>query len=369
MPTSTLEIVCAGCDLRPCECCSRCGQHCDECECCSTCEQTEHDCTCSICEGCNGRFDVEDANTCCRAYCSYRCAERNYHRHCSRCDEARDSCDMFCSECGCSSCCVGRWCERDDCTCCRECCSCEPEPTSCIRSYSCREYPAARPAGLSLSACGLGVELEVECPNDDAEGVAQLIHDRYDEQILLKEDGSLNNGFELVTGRYSLDEQQQLWPKLARLAAQSGARSWKHSTTGLHVHLSRRAFTPLSLSKFVLFFNAPDTQQMLRIVAGRSESSYAKVQHKKIGTAHRNTQERYQAVNLCNSRTVEVRIFKGTLDALHILADIELCHAAWAYTLDCSIAEAESWPAFWNFVLRNKKPYARLIEFLNRKGE
>jgi hypothetical protein len=188
---------------------------------------------------------------------------------------------------------------------------------------------------------------------------------KHSDKILLKEDGSLDNGFEMVTGKLGLEYHQKLWPSILATARSAGARSWKHSTTGLHVHLSRNWFSPLTLGKFLVFINSPKTRPYVLKLAARETPSFAALKAKKLTERPFNS-NRYEAVNLSNSETIEVRIFKGTLNETHVLADIEFCHALALFCADCSVAEAEQWDSFRRWLEPRKAGYKALTAFLNQ---
>jgi hypothetical protein len=233
------------------------------------------------------------------------------------------------------------------------------------------------------------VELEVEASGDnEREEVAERIKRKHASQLLIKDDGSLHNGFEMVSGPCSLEVHQTMWPSICETAIKAGARSWKHSTTGLHVHMSRKFFTPLTLGKLLVFMNSEHTRPNIVRLAGRESHDYAAMAKKKLtdifhrkshynwqtdrttytldrtalnGTSH----NRYEALNLTPEKTIEARIFKGTLDVVHVLANIEFCHAACHHMRDCSIAQCESWTAFYVYVCQHKKLYPNLIKYMS----
>lgn len=332
---------------------------------CERCEETEIDCVCATCPVCEHLFYREDAESCsCRIYCSSQCGERDDHYHCEYCGSATDGA-VTCSDCGHGECCRHFSCH--DCTRCENCCTCspeEPEGSEYVRTSSCRDYPVSNPTTAPYKPFLFsGVELEIECENNDQLDAVAKDLQVYERRILLKEDGSLDCGFEIVTGKNSLEAQQALWPLVAAVARKSGARSWKHSTTGLHVHLSRNWFTPLTLGKFLVFMNSPATRTPVIRLAGRECPGYAEIQEKKLMDYQGKSKNRYEAVNLTNSATIEVRIFKGTLNTDHILADIEFCYAAANWAAQVSTAQCESWESFWAYVLLRKKEYRHLIAF------
>lgn len=357
--------------------CPRCAAPEDDCECvlCGNCEDYEgHGCECLSCGHCGDNFGVDADGAC--PHCNYcaRCIERGCVRHyacanCDRCliDDADDNGGAACVECGVCEHCTELDCR--DCSRCTSCCTCATTAPY-IEEYSSKNYPDAIPPQRDVPASYLyiGVEVETEALGDDRDlaPIARAIHDKHAHEILMKEDGSLSNGIELVTGCYSLEAQQALWPRLCKTAIDNGLRSWKHETTGLHVHLSRRFFSALDIGKILVFINSPDvyTRKQIRRLAGRESNHYSNIGRKKI-TDYKEADSRYEAVNLTNSHTIEIRIFKGSLKAPHILADIEFCHAMAHWVQQCSIQEAEYWGPFWAYVNAQPKQYRHLRAFLD----
>ena len=339
-----------------------------QCERCA--EEMPDGCVCRDCENCGESFFYEDAETCCEDYCSYRCAERNDHYHCE-CGEAQRDSVRTCSDCGRGECCREFSCASASCYLCERCCTCSSDdteeadaPSAYIRHSSCRTYPASNPTRAPYTPFLFsGVELELECEDRAERDQVAADLQVHAHQILLKEDGSLSCGFEIVTGKNSLEAQQALWPLVAAVARKSGARSWKHSSTGLHVHLSRNWFSPLTLGKFLVFLNSSCTNVPIITLAGRECPNYAAIKAKKLTDGRNTSNGRYEAVNLTNAATIEVRIFKGTLNTKHILADIEFCYAAAYWASQVSATECESWENFWAYVLAHKKDYKHLIDF------
>jgi len=259
-----------------------------------------------------------------------------------------------------------------------------------IRDSGCRAYPDKQPLKAPYPGfLYLGVELEVECGDSSRTQVAASIGEKYGrDRLLLKDDGSLSNGFEMVTGPWSLEYHQQVWGGIVKAAIEADATSWRRKSTGLHVHMSRAFFTPLVLGKLLVFLNSEQTKAQIVRLAGRESPDYASMEKKKLTdvvryrsrtdwqTGHTTrtrtavgfgaSGNRYEILNLTNEKTVEVRIFKGTLGLVHILADIEFCHAAAHWTRDVSIQQCESWPSFWGYVLKHRKMYAHLVEYMTK---
>ena len=64
------------------------------------------------------------------------------------------------------------------------------------------------------------------------------------EMIYIKHDGSINEGFEIVSHPMTLDyhENHMNWLEVFEKAIEMGYRSHNTSTCGLHIHVSRSAF-------------------------------------------------------------------------------------------------------------------------------
>jgi hypothetical protein len=211
-----------------------------------------------------------------------------------------------------------------------------------------------------------GLEIEVEAGHN----LSEASHYAYQLESLdlayLKHDGSLNNGFEIVTHPMSHDffknEAQDLWLTLEELRTNSQYRvkSWDTKTCGLHIHISRTGFSGgAHMHRFLnLVYSNPDFYSTL---AGRTSDQWAKFtdiyrkDYKRDANGERlwsedngyevtttrqfkhklNTDynsDRYSAVNTNNRETLEMRIFRGSVNGETIKAQIDLAHASVEYT-------------------------------------
>ena len=134
----------------------------------------------------------------------------------------------------------------------------------------------------------------------------------------------------------------------------------------MHVHVDSRAFTALSLGRFMQLYNDPDNDVFIKAIAGRhpgddkdAENYAAAVSVDNDGRSGVNPaiatkkagKTRYEMVNLTNLTkgeadrlklkvlrdckggysTVEVRVFKATTKRARLLAQIEFVHATVIY--------------------------------------
>lgn len=256
-----------------------------------------------------------------------------------------------------------------------------------ISSYGTRAYPPERVTvrlinGLNkrLSEVLLGVELEVEVSSGEdrarrAAAVARACHDKDGRFVILKEDGSLNYGFEIVSAPMDLPHHKTSWGPMFDAIEQGtikGLKAWTTTTAGMHVHVSREPLSCLQVGKVVVFVNLPANKTFMTDIAGRDSNTYTKfVAATKLVTGHRGYGgDRYCSVNLCGSQTIEFRLFKSTLNRARFQSNIQFCHAIVHYCAPCarSVAESSSYASFASWVRVHRKTYPDLDSLLVRKG-
>ena len=282
--------------------------------------------------------------------------ESDRYGHCPSCDETfrmRESCTGE----RCPSC------EREH----EE----EEEQRSPILSYSTRVDTT--PEGKGPIWFGIELEVEVKSGSDTNE-MATKCKELLGEFAIIKSDGSLNNGFEMVTRPASLEVHRERWTKFMEKRPK-GIRSWETTTCGMHVHLTRRAhdgsaiMTDLTVAKIVMFVNSPRNKAFIVDIAGRDADRWAKMQDKESLPKALRAIERYEAVNLLNKRTIEFRIFRGTLSYAGFMKNLEFTAAVKDFCAQAgrSLTECQSLTSFKEFVNDNKKGYPFLYRFINTK--
>ena len=237
-----------------------------------------------------------------------------------------------------------------------------------------------------------GFELEVESRGRGRYDGASMVQDAMGGRVYLKEDGSLNDGFEIVTHPHTLEKYQTEfdWSVLSRLQSE-GYRSWNTSTCGLHVHVSRTAFgdgnpwehgaNRVEVSRRILKRQSHelrfmkliyDNQRQVERIAGRSGNRFASFSDK--GNLVRKVKDgvqdngRYSAINTENDDTIEVRVFKGSLRKERVLSAVEFVHASVEYTRDVKITSSNhalSWIKFTGYVAANAELYPNLVTIMS----
>jgi len=211
----------------------------------------------------------------------------------------------------------------------------------------------------------MGFEQEVECLNRSLkEGAERVLLKANEEQqiVYLKEDGSIDYGFEIVShpGTLEFFMNHFNWEAISTLS-QMKYKSWERKSCGLHIHMSRLAFAnEKHLFKFLVFIYK-NPNQLIQF-AGR-QTHYAKFDIDAFlngydGWGHRKTvrgssfmkmakdghenDDRYCAVNLKNVQTIELRFFRPSLLPTTVQAALQFCDAAFNYTEMISTQEIMS---------------------------
>jgi hypothetical protein len=189
-----------------------------------------------------------------------------------------------------------------------------------------------------------GIEVECEAPGARSDLVAD-VHNAGDGFWYCKEDGSLQNGIEVVSHPATFAHWAQRDLRVFTMLGREGCRSYETTTCGMHVHVSRAALSSLAQTRLMRLFGS-DARFILRASRRRAEnlnrwaaiddSPLAAIVRKVKGFGHG---DRYRAVNLTNSATVEIRIFRGTLHAPSILRNIALVHSMVVFARTMSLED------------------------------
>lgn len=173
----------------------------------------------------------------------------------------------------------------------------------------------------------MGVELEVDCGGKD-EDSAKYVYDFMNvdtDNVYCKHDGSLSSGFEIVTHPCTLDYHKSLpYEELFDWLTKHKYRSHDTTTCGMHVHINRDYFgtdklsQDLCISKVLYLFEK--YWDKVELIARRKSNGYARrfrLEEDETPIdlyAKSQSSDKYGAINLKHKNTVEIRIFKGTLN-------------------------------------------------------
>jgi hypothetical protein len=156
----------------------------------------------------------------------------------------------------------------------------------------------------------LGIEMEFQV--DKRKQGRLYVGDNLAGHAMMKEDGSISDGFEVVSRPASyLSHLHNYDSFLTNLPEYIHP----HKSCGMHVHISRTAFTTMGAGKFVEFMNRADNKSFIKLIAGRGTTNYQNGDpdytiKKPFRIAKRGEYcNRYNFVNLGNTKTIELRIF------------------------------------------------------------
>lgn len=249
------------------------------------------------------------------------CFNRSY-TNCCRCDELlrrEDACyvdgEPYCS------CCYEDYCA-----------------SAAIKDYYYKPVPIFYGKGKRF----LGVELEIDDGGEWNDNAASILAEanRRHELLYCKHDGSLNDGFELVSHPMTLQYHmaEMPWQDVLDKAQALGYRSHNANTCGLHVHVNRDSFGDTETEQEavigrILYFFEKNWEELLRFSRrtplqlqqwaaryGYKDHPKEMLDHVKKGFVGK----RYTCVNLQNKATIEFRIFRGTLKYNTFIATLQL---------------------------------------------
>lgn len=242
----------------------------------------------------------------------------------------------------------------------------------------------------------LGTELEVEV--DDKNSAAEdVINTMGDDQIVLCEDGSLDGGFEIVSCPANLRNITEVmaWKDAMDDIKRYGGTSHDNGHCGHHIHTDRGYFIGSNLTKeeveaaylTVIANNA----EWIKNFSRRQTWHYCKMNHedesgdkpvkqykientegilelwnKKLGKTRC---DRYQAVNLTRTDTIELRFFRGTLNYETFLANEQFADMIARQIKSCDTLEDAVKINLHTFKeMAIDRGYNEFLNYLDRRG-
>jgi hypothetical protein len=195
------------------------------------------------------------------------------------------------------------------------------------------------------------------------------------------------------------NEAQELWDTLEQLRTNDPykVKAWDTNTCGLHIHISRTGFS--SGSHMHRFLNLVySNQEFYEKLAGRSSDQWAKfsdiirqdykrdIEGNRVldewgsyslettrsfkGKLGYRGSDRYSAVNTNNSATLEMRIFRGSVNGTTIKSQLDLAHASVEYTRTINandvINGALTADSFMWYIFQHEELYPQLVSRIDR---
>lgn len=215
-----------------------------------------------------------------------------------------------------------------------------------IHDYCYKPTPVFHPF-RSTDTVYMGVELEVDGMRGRRTYVtdgANAVNDIMDGFVYLKHDGSLDDGFEIVshpaTMEYHTVTMAEKWQKAMEACVENGLGSHNTSTCGLHVHVSiapLEASDPGIVGKLLYIVdkhwdNIVKFSRRTTVALNRYAKRYAmakapnRITAKNIKNQVKSGRDRFMAINVQNEHTIEFRVFRGTLKWQTFAATLQFIH-------------------------------------------
>jgi hypothetical protein len=228
----------------------------------------------------------------------------------------------------------------------------------------------------------------------------------FDRFAIAKSDSSIRPaayGMELVTVPASLTALKQIF-KHQFFGTKLNQRFTVNSSCGMHVHISKKAFTRHAIGKFLTFFNADENDEFITYVAGRPPNAYTTkwtldpvddedgerfsggisessrryksffhlpfLRSRSLMEGNRVTEDLLRGrVNLRKAKTVEIRMFASTLQYERLIGNIEFCDAVVKFFRETPASKLAVHD-FLDFLLKdgNRTRYFNLLSFLEKGG-
>lgn len=229
-----------------------------------------------------------------------------------------------------------------------------------IKSY----YYKPDPIFYGSGSLYMGVELEIDKGGEDNANAEKLldIANRVEEKIYCKHDGSLHDGFEILSHPMTLEYHETMnWKELFDKAIEMDYRSHNTSTCGLHIHVNRSAFGDSFYEQEekiarVVHFVELHWNELLKFSRRTEDSINHWASRYGIMTTAKETYDnakkkhtgRYVAVNLENVNTIEFRLFRGSLRYETFISVLQLVYEICRFAIMLSDKELEnmSWSEF-----------------------
>lgn len=250
----------------------------------------------------------------------------------------------------------------------------------------------------------MGIELEVEGDEDNAfygdkdedydnddggDGENNEYINDYAYDIMktypcyIKYDGSLNgNGMEIVTHPLTVKYHKRVfnWRELLKKLEKDNFTSHSNNRCGLHIHISKKWFKPEDYLKFNIIFDK--NYSVIKRFAKRTKTNYCErvktsetreIAEKKKATRLSQWYNHYKSIYFGNSNTIELRIYRGTLNIERFNMTLDMTEALAYFVKSYSLVffikttKKDLWFTFLKF-LQQAKRYSKLLKHLDKNN-
>ena len=352
----------------------------------------------TACARCGELSHIDDVHSTVDGEICTECFD-NFYMKCGQCGNYVETRNCISDDSGfgvCRHCWAeGEWFRCDDCgrietldNCCSNesgcyCENCYDGHDDCSDYYGIHEY-GYRP-NLDFKGEGtlfFGTELEIDYGDRSRFKFGEL-----SDHFYCANDGSLSEegeGFEIISHPMTYEWMMENTPfkHVVALAKAAGFKSHNTDTCGFHVHMTRDAFGAARdeaaenrITSFIFFFEKFWTNiakfsrrnnfgYAERICADGEQITYEVVDAKKktLGWSH---EHRYHCVNITNHATIEVRVFRGSLNENTLIAAVQLCKLFYELSVfDVATIETMTWEQIKEYAVTD---YPELLTYMKER--
>ena len=271
--------------------------------------------------------------------------------------------------------------------------------------YSYKPQPRFSKMSFEKNPLFMGIELEMEADeakinqydydadeDEDGDEEREYYNQRYladyaynimkKYPCYIKYDGSLNNsGMEIVTHPQTVKFHKCIfdWETLFKKLQRDGFTSYSNNRCGLHIHLSKSWFKPEDYLKFNIIFDK--NFSILKRFSKRTKVNYCNkinsretriIEREKKKTRLSDWYDHYKSIYFGNYKTIELRIFRGTLDITRFNATLDMTEALSLFVKSYSLVffikatRKQLWYTFLSFMQQCKR-YDKLLKYLQKE--
>ena len=204
---------------------------------------------------------------------------------------------------------------------------------------------------LKSNKRAFGCELEVEMADGGGERalaawrIHKAINDtKVGDYAFFENDGSVPGGFEIITQPAGLDIHREKFQQLLSIDEVKKLRSHNGGRCGFHIHVGREYLTKTQIYRAQAFINDVNNRALIKNVARRYQEGYCKIKNE-LGalsaTGKEFSRDRYEAINVTGDKTIEFRIFRGSLKYESLMAALEFTNALLAFCAPGTVSNQE----------------------------
>lgn len=220
---------------------------------------------------------------------------------------------------------------------------------------------------------GLEIETILKCKQNTSEVLENFSNTLGRNLCKFKSDASLGPyGIEIVTMPLYFEHLISLKKKFIeafKYYRQQGGWSYKDYRTGLHIHISRKAFTSYK-HLYNFYIGITKNQRFTQRIAKRKANGYCEFPinpfvhgYNQIFKSERYS--RHDVVNFNNKETIEVRVYKGSIAWHNIQSYVEHIYSLFKYSLLITQQNKDfTVDSYRDFILVNKNEYPELVKVI-----